>query len=93
MINFFIDGLGCFRHPNPIKMKLGSVINKDQSVDEFFSCPKCFQLIPATKELKEKLERVLKMIEDEKKAVQKEEAAKLEVPPAAVTTELVQDAK
>lgn len=83
MVDFFEDGLGCFRHQRPRKMKLVVVGEKDGSTTEYFSCPKCFQILPATTELKEKLQTMIDALAAEKKKL--EESLK---PATAVITEL-----
>src|SRR4051812_46246125 len=94
MVDFFENYLGCTRHPKPIKMRLATVWEKDGSITEYFSCPKCFQTLPATEELKTKLQTLidtLKKEEEEAKAaiaLKQQELAKDAEPATAVTTDL-----
>lgn len=77
------NGLGCTRHPKPVLMKLVQTTEKDGTPKEWFACPKCHQILPATEELKGSLQRLIDTLAEEQKALEAEAQ-----PLTAVTTEL-----
>lgn len=58
--------LVCQRHRKPVELQVSEVTNKDKTVQEILYCPKCHLVLEYTKELKEKLENLVKSLQEEK---------------------------